>query len=146
MRGASHEGERSRNHLLLASSLLGVMAQRLARTLCPHCKTKGEISDAAWQELVSPWKAAAPKEFPRAVGCLECRRTGYAGRVGLYEIMLLTPELRRQVTAETDVARLRDQAWREGMKPLRLAGAMKIAAGLTTLDEVVRVAPPRDFG
>ena len=132
---------------LISGTLLGIMAQRLVRTLCPHCKklvpaTPEDID--LWHRLVSPWKSAVPTEFPQAVGCLECRRTGYAGRVGLYEIMTLTPDLRRLITPETDVGKLRDQAFREGMKPLRLSGAMKIAAGQTTLDEVVRVAPPRD--
>jgi general secretion pathway protein E len=132
---------------LLSGTLLGIMAQRLVRTLCPHCKTAAPPTPEEidlWHRLVSPWKAQPPKEFPQAVGCLECRRTGYAGRIGLYELMLLTPELRRLITPETDVAKLRDVAWREGMKPLRLSGAMKIASGLTTLDEIVRVAPPRE--
>lgn len=68
--------------------------------------------------------------------------TGYLGRVGLYEIMLMSPELRKLVTKETDVARLREQAYREGMKPLRISGAMKVAQGITTMEEVLKVAPP----
>jgi general secretion pathway protein E len=64
------------------------------------------------------------------------------GRVGLYEIMLLSPEVRRLVTAAADVAKIREQAYKEGMKPLRISGAMKVATGVTTLEEVLKVAPP----
>ena len=70
--------------------------------------------------------------------------TGYSGRIGIYEILLMSPELRKLITAETNIAALREQANREGMKPLRISGALKIAAGLTTLDEVLKSAPPPD--
>jgi general secretion pathway protein E len=128
---------------LLQSTVLGVMAQRLIRTLCPHCKEKQDIDESAWEMLVSPWKATAPKGTTYInKGCLECRMTGYLGRMGLYEMMVMTPDLRKAVAAETDLDSLRDRAFREGMKPLRISGAMKIAAGLTTVDEVMTVAPP----
>ncbi|MGB7543115.1 MAG: type II/IV secretion system protein, partial [Burkholderiales bacterium] len=78
----------------------------------------------------------------RPVGCLECRNTGYMGRIGLYEILLLSPEIRRLIHAEADVALIRDQAYKEGMKPLRISGAYKVALGLTTIEEVLKVAPP----
>ena len=68
--------------------------------------------------------------------------TGYSGRIGIYEILLMSPELRKIISPETDIAALREQANREGMKPLRISGALKVAAGLTTLDEVLKVAPP----
>ena len=134
-------------YYLIGSTVLGVMAQRLVRTLCPHCKRPVILREEErnlWDRLVNPWKAAAPQNLSQSTGCLECRRTGFFGRVGLYEIMLMSPELRRLITPTTDISRLRDQAFREGMKPLRVSGAMKIAAGQTTLDEVVRVAPPRE--
>ncbi|MBI4206689.1 MAG: type II/IV secretion system protein [Betaproteobacteria bacterium] len=128
---------------LLQSTILGVMAQRLVRTLCPHCKEKHELDDSAWETLVAPWKAAKPRDTTYvAKGCLECRMTGYLGRVGIYETMVMTPELRKIVTEETDLDELRENAYKEGMKPLRITGAMKIAAGLTTIDEVIAVAPP----
>jgi general secretion pathway protein E len=92
--------------------------------------------------MVAPWKAARPQQVYHPVGCLDCRMTGYMGRVGLYEIMLMSPELRKLITPTTDLARVREQAYREGMKPLRISGAMKVAAGLTTLEEVLQVAPP----
>ena len=128
---------------LLQSTILGVMAQRLVRTLCPHCKEKQELEDSVWEMLVAPWKATAPKDTTYInKGCLECRMTGYMGRMGIYETMVMTPELRKAVTAATDLDSLRDRAFREGMKPLRISGAMKIAAGITTVDEVMTVAPP----
>jgi len=130
---------------LIQSTLLGVMAQRLVRTLCPHCKQAGELrveDEAAWRNLVRPWKTALPTTLYRAEGCLECRRTGYQGRVGLYEVMLMSDPLKELVTDRTDIARLRELAIREGMQPLRISGARKIAAGATTLEEVLKVAPP----
>jgi general secretion pathway protein E len=68
--------------------------------------------------------------------------TGYMGRIGIYETMVLTPELKKAITPETDLAVLQDRAYKEGMKPLRISGAMKVAAGLTSLDEVLQIAPP----
>jgi len=132
---------------LLNSTILGVMAQRLVRTLCRHCKEKtpyegtreGELS---WEEFVAPWKAKRPAYVYRPIGCLECRNTGYLGRIGLYEILLLSPEIKRLVNAEADIAKIRELAYKEGMKPLRISGAMKVAMGLTTLEEVLKVAPP----
>jgi general secretion pathway protein E len=128
---------------LMQSSILGVMAQRLVRTLCPHCKERRELDDSAWELLTAPWKASKPKDstcLPK--GCLECRMTGYMGRIGIYETMLMTPELQKLVLPETDLAALQDRAYKEGMKPLRISGAMKIATGLTTVDEIMKVAPP----
>jgi|KBSMisStaDraftv2_1062788.scaffolds.fasta_scaffold18780_5 general secretion pathway protein E len=127
---------------LISSTLLGVMAQRLVRTLCPHCKEPGDPpDDETWRAITSPWRAEKPAQVMVPVGCLECRMTGYRGRMGLYEIMLMTPAIRKLVTAETDDARIREQAYKDGMKPLRVSGAMKVAAGLTTAEEVVKVAP-----
>jgi general secretion pathway protein E len=128
---------------LLQSTLLGVMAQRLLRTLCPHCKEKQDIDDSSWEALVAPWKSSTPKDTTHVPkGCLDCRMTGYMGRIGIYETMVITPELRKSIGAETDLDALRDRAYREGMKPLRISGAMKIAAGLTSMEEVMSVAPP----
>ncbi len=133
---------------LLNATLLGIMAQRLVRTLCPSCKQPRAMQNSdceLWDHLVSPWKAARPAQIQRPEGCLECRMTGYSGRIGIYEILLMSPELRKLTTAETNLAALRAQANREGMKPLRISGAQKIAAGLTTLEEVTKIAPPPDL-
>jgi len=132
---------------LLNATLLGVMAQRLVRTLCPHCKQPHPARDSdneLWDHLVTPWKAARPKQLQRPQGCLECRMTGYSGRIGIYEILLMSPELRKLVNSEMNLASLREQANREGMKPLRISGAQKVAAGLTTLEEVLKTSPPAD--
>jgi len=128
---------------LLQSTILGVMAQRLLRTLCPHCKEAHVLEDSAWEHLTAPWKAPKPKGTTfTAKGCLECRMTGYMGRVGIYETMMMTNELKNVITAETDLVALQEKAYKEGMKPLRISGAMKVAAGVTTVDEVLQTAPP----
>ena len=124
---------------LLSATVLGVMAQRLVRVLCPHCKKTAPATpedELMWDKLVAPWKANRPTRFSHPVGCLECRMTGYRGRVGIYEILLLSPDMKQAISDGADVAKLRDLAYREGMKPLRISGAMKVAAGLTTLAEV----------
>jgi len=127
---------------LINSTLLGVMAQRLVRTLCPHCKEPVESpDDDTWRAITSPWRADKPARAMGPVGCLECRMTGYLGRIGLYEIMVMTPQIRKLINVSYDDARIREQAFKDGMKPLRVSGAMKVAAGLTTADEVVKVAP-----
>jgi general secretion pathway protein E len=134
---------------LINSTLLGVMAQRLVRTLCPHCKKAvqpREEQRAAWRSLVAPWKSAEPTQIWLPVGCLECRMTGYTGRVGIYEILVNSPEIRRQIKPLTEIPKLREQAFREGMRPLRISGALKVAQGITSLEEVIKVSPPSDEG
>ena len=128
---------------LINSTLLGVMAQRLVRTLCPHCKKPGEPpEDEIWSMLTSPWKAERPVHGTMdPVGCLECRMTGYLGRIGLYEIMLMSPSIKKLVDGHADDVKVREQAYKDGMRPLRVSGAIKVAAGLTTADEVMKVAP-----
>ncbi|MBK5104585.1 MAG: Flp pilus assembly complex ATPase component TadA, partial [Burkholderiales bacterium] len=132
---------------LLNSTILGVMAQRLVRTLCPHCKQKvpyddARVGDLNWEEFVAPWKAKRPAHIFRLAGCLECRNTGYIGRIGVYEILLMSSAMRRMVDTKADLARMRELAYKEGMKPLRISAAMKVAAGLTTIEEAIKVAPP----
>jgi general secretion pathway protein E len=127
---------------LINSTMLGVMAQRLVRTLCPHCKAPAEpLDDDTWRAITAPWRAEKPARVMGPVGCLECRMTGYLGRIGLYEIMLMTPAIGKIVVGDYDDARIRDQAYKDGMKPLRVSGAMKVAAGITTAEEVIKVAP-----
>ncbi len=131
---------------LLNATLNGVMAQRLLRTLCPHCKEKVAFHRAeehqAWDALVAPWKSNRPAQVYKAVGCLECRMTGFMGRVGIYETLLFSPEIKKLVNEKADLPLIREQAFKEGMKPLRISGALKIGAGLTTVEEVLKVAPP----
>ncbi|WP_221793064.1 GspE/PulE family protein [Oceanobacter mangrovi] len=126
---------------LIRSSVLGVMAQRLIRTLCPHCKQKHPTDDAAWKQLTAPWLVKTPEFVYTAKGCLECRNTGYMGRMGIYEVMPMTESLEGLIHDSTDQTKLRQAAMKEGMHSLRLSGAHKVAAGLTTMEEVMRVAP-----
>ena len=126
---------------LISATVLGVMAQRLVRTLCPHCKVEVPCDEKAWIELTSPWTSALPEKVCAPKGCLECRDTGYLGRMGLYEIMLMSNDLRKMVSDNAALNDLKRQAWREGLLPLRLAGAQKVAQGFTTIEEVMRVAP-----
>ncbi|GAC1037081.1 GspE/PulE family protein [Pseudomonas sp. No.117] len=128
-------------YYLIRATVLGVMAQRLVRTLCPACKTPTELDPAAWQELTKPWNAPLPTGAMQPVGCPECRDTGYRGRAGVYEILTLSDSLRELITADTDITALRRQAFKEGMRSLRLSGAQKLAAGFTTVEEVLRVTP-----
>jgi len=131
---------------LLNATLNGVMAQRLVRTLCPHCKQTVELNRAedqdAWNALVAPWKSKHPARLYKPVGCLECRMTGYMGRVGIYETLVFSQALKGLVSQNADLVALREQAFKEGMKPLRISGAVKVGAGATTIDEVLKVAPP----
>jgi general secretion pathway protein E len=130
---------------LLNSTLIGIMAQRLVRTLCPHCKQKvpfnREEEHALWHSVCTPFKAAPPAEVYRAVGCIECRNTGYMGRVGIYEILPITREIKRLILQDTDMAALTQAAYKAGMRPLRVSGATKVAQGLTTFEEVLKAAP-----
>ena len=127
---------------LIQSSVLGIMAQRLVRILCPHCKKATEISDSVWNELVQPWKAKKPKQVYEPVGCLECRDTGYQGRKGIYEMFRFSNETRLMINKDTDIHELRRAAIKDGLQPLRLSGANKVAKGETTVEEILRVAPP----
>ncbi len=127
---------------LINATLLGVMAQRLTRTLCPHCKQPTDIDEDVWKAMTTPYKMSGSGRFFKAVGCDKCRDTGFMGRSGLYEILRMTPSLRKEIKPDSDAAEIRQAAIREGMVQLRIAGARKIAMGLTTIDEVIKVVPP----
>jgi general secretion pathway protein E len=131
---------------LLNATLNGVLAQRLVRTLCPQCKEKVDFNRgedaAAWDALVAPWKSNRPAKVHKSVGCLECRMTGFSGRVGIYESLVFSPAIKNLISEKTDISALREIAMKEGMKPLRVSGAMKVAAGATTIEEILKVAPP----
>jgi general secretion pathway protein E len=131
-------------HYLVQSTLAGVVAQRLVRTLCPHCKRPAQQDPSAWDALTRGWNMPLPERVYEPVGCLECRKTGYLGRTGVYEMMNVTPRLRSMITAQLDLAGLSQLALREGMKPLRISAAAQVAAGLTTVREVLNVLPPTD--
>lgn len=126
---------------LLKATVLGIMAQRLVRTLCPQCKQPDTVDEVAWQELITPWKASSPKTVYKPVGCLECRNTGYYGRQGIYEILPLSESVQQLLDENVSLQQIRQQGMKEGMRTLRLSGAQKVAAGDTTIEEVMRVAP-----
>ncbi len=127
---------------LIRATVIGVMAQRLLRTLCSNCKRETAIKSTDWEQLVKPWKVSKPSKVYLPVGCLECRNTGYLGRQGIYEILTLSDAVQDLMTDTADLNKVRQQAMREGMRTLRLSGAQKVATGKTTVEEVIRVAPP----
>ena len=127
---------------LINATLLGVLAQRLTRTLCPHCKQPTEMDPDIWKALTAPWKMSGKGRFFKPVGCDECRNTGYMGRSGIYEMLTMTPTLRAAIKPESDAEEIRRLAIKEGMSQLRISGAQKIAIGITTVEEVLKVVPP----
>jgi len=127
---------------LLQSTILAVVGQRLLRTLCPNCLQKAQIDDATWEMLIRPWKSDKPPYINNAGGCLDCRMTGYKGRIGIYEIMTMTNGLHDLIREGADVSEIHEQNYKDGMKPLRINGALKAAAGVTTVAEVLSVTPP----
>ena len=128
---------------LINATLLGVLAQRLVRTLCSNCKVKDEnASREALAEMVKPWKISGSYRPFKPVGCVDCRMTGFRGRMGLYELLSVTEGYKEKVTKEPNMEALRRQAISDGMRPLRLAGALKVAEGVTTIEEILAVTPP----
>jgi general secretion pathway protein E len=132
---------------LINATVLGVLAQRLVRTLCAACKTRVEKDEAAeareqLAELVKPWQITGSYRPYQPVGCVDCRMTGFRGRMGLYELLTVTEAFKNQVIREPKLETMRAQAVTDGMRPLRLAGAARVAEGLTTLDEVLATTPP----
>mgnify|MGYP000356060718 CR=1 FL=1 len=125
---------------LLKAVIIGVVAQRLVRRLCPHCKRAVEMDPDRWYDITGGAALLPPETAYEPVGCLECRETGYLGRVGIYEIMPLSLHLKSLVHDQTDGVQLRQHAVAEGMTPLRMAGCRKIAEGLTSVEEVLGVA------
>ncbi len=127
-------------YYLLETTLIGIMAQRLVRTLCSHCKAAdGEIADDIWNNLIENWQIPKPTSVYRPVGCPECRQTGFRGRTGLYELLTVSQPFSKMIQEETDIHALRQQSIKDGMKPLRIAGALKIQEGMTTVEEVLKV-------
>ena len=129
---------------LIKATVRGVMSQRLVRILCPACKAFGELDLDAWQQLTHPWQVEPPPQVARPVGCKACRDTGYVGRQGIYEVLVNSPAVQGQITAHMETAAIREVAVSEGMHTLRLSGASRVAAGETTIEEVMRVAPLLD--
>ena len=128
---------------LINAVLLGVLAQRLVRTLCSNCREPDrETPREALAELVKPWQISGGWRPYKPVGCVDCRMTGFKGRMGLYELLTVTEGFKEKVSNAPNIDALRRQAISEGMRPLRLAGAMKVAEGLTTVEEILASTPP----
>ncbi|MBI3731253.1 MAG: type II/IV secretion system protein [Burkholderiales bacterium] len=127
-------------YYLLEATIIGILAQRLVRTLCIHCKSpEGELQDAVWDTLTEGWGISKPEKIYKPVGCPECRQTGFMGRTGLYELLTVSLPFSKLITESADIHALRAQSIKDDMKPLRIAGAYKIIEGVTTADEVLKV-------
>jgi len=130
---------------LIGATVIGVLAQRLVRTLCIACKQPDEVTTAeSIDEVIKPWRINGKVKPYKPVGCLECRMTGYRGRAGLYELLSVSDAANACIHPTPDISKLRKQALSEGLRPLRLAGAMKVAEGQTTIEEVLRATPAWD--
>ena len=123
---------------LVASSLLGVLAQRLARRLCNACKSEVRVSPEKIRSL-GLGEDYLKKKFFKSVGCRECHRTGYKGRVGIHELLLLDDELQRLILKNGTDSQIREVAIKNGMRSLRMDGFRKAGQGLTSIEEVLRV-------
>jgi general secretion pathway protein E len=128
---------------LINATLLGVLAQRLVRTLCKNCKVRDEESTRdQLAELIKPWQINGGYKPYKPVGCVDCRMTGFMGRMGLYELLTVTDAFKSKVTDDPSIDALRRQAITDGMRPLRLAGALRVAEGQTVIEEVLTSTPP----
>ena len=128
---------------LINATLLGVLAQRLVRTLCKQCKARdGEATREALVEVVKPWQISGAYRPFKALGCVDCRMTGFLGRMGLYELLVVSEAFKNTVSREPNIDALRRQAVQDGMRPLRLAGALRVAEGVTVMAEVLTSTPP----
>jgi general secretion pathway protein E len=125
---------------LVASSLLGVVAQRLVRLLCKTCAEKYQPTDAELNQLGVTRAQIKNASFSRPVGCPNCVETGYSGRVGIYEILLLSEKTRGLLMASADAGSIKKAAVAQGMESLRIAGARKVLQNLTSVAEVLRVS------
>ena len=128
---------------LINATLLGVLAQRLVRTLCKQCRVRDESTTREQlAEAVAPWQINGGYKPYKAVGCVDCRMTGFMGRMGLYELLVVSEAFKTRVAGDGSLDALRRQAITDGMRPLRLAGALRVAEGVTVLEEVLTSTPP----
>ena len=129
-------------HYLIKATLIGVVAQRLVRRLCTHCKRQVKMNSGRWRDASGSFELPSPSQVFEAAGCLECRETGYLGRQGLYEIMPLSEPVQQLINAHTDFTGLRTAALAQGLVPLRVAGLRKVVQRETSLEEVLALTPP----
>ena len=123
---------------LITATVEGILAQRLVRRICTECRTEFEPSDDLLMELQLPLDTARKYKFYYGKGCSRCNNSGYKGRVGIYELLSVTDEIRDCVAAEQSADEIRDVGRNQGMTTLRESGLKLIFDGITTIDEVVR--------
>ncbi len=131
-------------HYLIQTTIAGIVAQRLVRKLCPRCAIEAPLEAAVWETLTLGQAIERPPMMRIAKGCPTCRNTGFLGRIALYEMLVMSPALRRLVTPDTDIAAVKKTAAAEGFRTLRVAAAEQVANGVTTVEEVLTVLPPID--
>jgi type II secretion system protein E len=124
---------------LVASSVEAVMAQRLVRNICPHCKTEQKVERDYLQRIGFPAADIETARFWRGIGCEECRQLGYQGRQGIYELLLLNESIRPLILNRSPASTIAQRAMENGMRTLRTDGWNKVKAGRTTIEEVLRV-------
>jgi type II secretory ATPase GspE/PulE/Tfp pilus assembly ATPase PilB-like protein len=120
---------------LIASSIIGIFAQRLVRVICPHCKEKFTPNS----ERIKDLNITQEQEFYRGKGCPECKGTGFIGRIGVFELLLMNDELKEMVLAKKSAGEIKQKALALGMRTLFDDGLAKFKKGITTIEEVLRV-------
>ena len=125
---------------LVSSSLIGIVAQRLVRRICPDCKVEAEATVQELRALGLDVDKIDPQTtFYQGTGCDKCFHTGYRGRTGIYEIMLISEAIQELIYRQESAGKIKRLALQEGMKTLRMDGARKVQEGITTFSEVLRV-------
>ena len=123
---------------LVSASLKGVLAQRLVRKICSSCKDEYEPA-LNMRKLAEKLGGGAIEKFYRGAGCKKCRNTGFSGRIAIHELFVPTPEISEMIGENTGLKKLRDKTIENGMVPLVADGIEKVKAGITTVDEIIRV-------
>ena len=124
---------------LVASSVIGVLAQRLARTICPNCKEPYEPTPEAVRRFGLSMYSDSKFHFYRGRGCDNCKMTGYRGRTGIHEILTITDRLRALILRRSSTAELKQAALEEGMRTMQDDGLAKVLSGVTSMEECLRV-------
>lgn len=125
---------------LVASSVVAVLGQRLVRTICKRCKTTVKLPDSVLEDAGIPLDVAEKASFSRGKGCSYCQKSGFRGRIGIYELMVVTSKVRELMFAGKSTVEIRGEAIRQGMTTLYCDGIRKVMRGITTLEEVYRAA------
>lgn len=124
---------------LVASSVRAIMAQRLVRRLCAHCKQPGELSETELRALRIEPGQLSEAQVMKPVGCERCRQIGYKGRIGIFEIFVINDDVRHMINKRSPTLLLRQRARELGMRTLREDGVRKVLAGLTSAEEVISI-------